>query len=571
MNIPFLKRINSKKKITLFCILFFVFGCYKGIAQTSKDAVAIALKQFVKHAYTNKDSAVYYLQKAKLEAKENSDDLVAVYGRTSDYFTFTTTDLDSSLFYLDKAIKLRPKLKDTVLIAQIYNRKGYVFKIQWKFKEAFLYYNKAISILEKTEEYRLLYNSYVKIGKLYGTLGLYEEAFVYFEKSLQLAEKDTSVSKSFVYRSMGQAYKEKGDYEEAEICFEKAIEIIKKRNNSKKNQAEFIRNNTSLAALAYKKGNYKKALALALKSEKWIKKVKNKETIVGLHLLMGQIYYAVENDSLALHFTEKSYLKAVKMNVGQRKIEGAKQLSLIYQRQQKFDKAMLFLQRYNTMKAAYAQEEVVRELMKASYLATLKEKDEKLIIANENIETKKLHILLIISVCIGLLALAYVVYRQRIKNFLEQLQKSKAKNIQIKENLVVAKRKTVQTQNELNVYTRLLSQQKDSTNKTTFLQSTSIMQQLQQIKILTEDDWLVFKSLFINIHPDFYKNFKVNVDDYSLGDLKLASLIRLNFNTKEIAKILAISPESVRKGKYRLRKKMTFASEKELQKFIYTL
>ena len=41
--------------------------------------------------------------------------------------------------------------------------------------------------------------------------------------------------------------------------------------------------------------------------------------------------------------------------------------------------------------------------------------------------------------------------------------------------------------------------------------NTADAQQLQQIKILTEDDWLVFKSLFLNIHPDFYKNFKVNV------------------------------------------------------------
>ena len=97
------------------------------------------------------------------------------------------------------------------------------------------------------------------------------------------------------------------------------------------------------------------------------------------------------------------------------------------------------------------------------------------------------------------------------------------------------------------------------------------MQQLLDLIILTEEDWFIFKSLFLNMYPDFYKNFKVNVADYSLGDLKLASLIRLNFNTKEIAKTLAISPESVRKGKYRFRKKMTFASEKELQKFIDTL
>jgi len=564
-------RYNVKDKVLLIYIIFFVFGGQKGIAQASKNSVIYALKQYKKHAYVKNDSAVYYLQKAKFAAMGNHDSLVTVYGQTSDYYAFVGDDSDAALGYLNKAIKLRPKIKDTILIAQIYNRKGYVLKMQWKFEEALLCYNKAIAMLESTEKYKLLYNSYTKKGKLYTSVGLFTEAFASFDKALQLAKKDTKVSESFIYRSIGQAHKAKGEYEEAEVYFEKAIEIIQKRKNSKKNQAEYIRNNTSLAQLAYEKGNYKKALELALKSEKWIKEVKKKKSIIGLHLLMGKLYYALGNDSLALYFTEKSYLKAIKKNVGKNKIASAKQLSLIYQRQRNFDKAHEFLERYNTMKAFYAKEEAKYSLMKGVFLETINEQNEKLALVNKSLKNEKSYTVVIGILCIGLLLIIYLFYKRKKYKLLQQLQKSKTTNTRIKENLVVAQRKTLHTQNELDAYTRLLSQQTNLGSETEFLHVKPIMQQLLDLKILTEEDWLTFKSLFLNIYPDFYKNFKVNVSDYSLGDLKLASLIRLNFNTKEIAKILAISPESVRKGKYRLRKKMTFASEKELQKFIYTL
>ena len=241
MNILF-----QKNRGLMFSVLLLILGCNKMLAQTAKDSVAHALKQFKKHAYVHNDSAFYYLKQAKFAAMGNTDQLVGVYGRTSDYFAFVADDLDSSLLYLDKALKLSPKIEDSILIAQIHNRRGYVLKLQWKIEEAFKSYNNAIVILEKIDRPKLLSNSYVKKGKLYTSAGLYSEAFISFDKAIALAEKNKKVSKSYIYRSMGQAYKAKGDFEEAEVYFEKAIEIIKSRKKSKRSEAELTRCKTCL-------------------------------------------------------------------------------------------------------------------------------------------------------------------------------------------------------------------------------------------------------------------------------------------------------------------------------------
>lgn len=56
--------------------------------------------------------------------------------------------------------------------------------------------------------------------------------------------------------------------------------------------------------------------------------------------------------------------------------------------------------------------------------------------------------------------------------------------------------------------------------------------------------------------------------DLSKADYRISMLIRLNFNNYEIAQILGISENSVRKTILRLRKKLNIDSPEELIKLI---
>jgi DNA-binding CsgD family transcriptional regulator len=54
-------------------------------------------------------------------------------------------------------------------------------------------------------------------------------------------------------------------------------------------------------------------------------------------------------------------------------------------------------------------------------------------------------------------------------------------------------------------------------------------------------------------------------------DLQLCAYIKLNMGTKEVARLMNISPESVNTHRYRLRKKVNLAGEQTLDDFIHNL
>ncbi len=85
------------------------------------------------------------------------------------------------------------------------------------------------------------------------------------------------------------------------------------------------------------------------------------------------------------------------------------------------------------------------------------------------------------------------------------------------------------------------------------------------------DDWELFQEAFNNADSEFLKNIKVLHPSLSPNDLKLCAYLRLNLSSKEIARLLNISPRSVEIKRYRLRKKLQLEHEKNLVNYILEL
>lgn len=69
-------------------------------------------------------------------------------------------------------------------------------------------------------------------------------------------------------------------------------------------------------------------------------------------------------------------------------------------------------------------------------------------------------------------------------------------------------------------------------------------------------DWEKFQLLFGEMHPDFADDLRREYPALTAGDVKLACLIFLGLETKQIARILSINPDSVKKNRQRLRAKL---------------
>lgn len=96
----------------------------------------------------------------------------------------------------------------------------------------------------------------------------------------------------------------------------------------------------------------------------------------------------------------------------------------------------------------------------------------------------------------------------------------------------------------------------------------AIMENISSVRILTDQDWEEFKQLFEGVHRGLLDRLLLKYENLTLGEQRLFLLMKLAMSTKEIANILGVSPDSVKKGRYRLKKKLELSDEVLLQDFI---
>lgn len=72
----------------------------------------------------------------------------------------------------------------------------------------------------------------------------------------------------------------------------------------------------------------------------------------------------------------------------------------------------------------------------------------------------------------------------------------------------------------------------------------------------SDNDWEAFKSHFNKVHPELLDRMKSAHPNLTDADLKLCAFLYLGIETKHIAKILSVQPDSVKKARQRLRKKL---------------
>lgn len=78
-------------------------------------------------------------------------------------------------------------------------------------------------------------------------------------------------------------------------------------------------------------------------------------------------------------------------------------------------------------------------------------------------------------------------------------------------------------------------------------------------------DWLGLSN------STFISNLTTLYPDLSKGDIELIKLIRIGMDTKEIAALKNVEPNTIKTAKYRLKKRLSIVSEDSLSKYILSL
>lgn len=91
---------------------------------------------------------------------------------------------------------------------------------------------------------------------------------------------------------------------------------------------------------------------------------------------------------------------------------------------------------------------------------------------------------------------------------------------------------------------------------------------LLNIRILTEDDWSKFKIYFDKVFPGLILKLREQHSNLTGAEERLFLLLKLKSDSREMAGILGISMDSVRKNKYRLKKKLELKENITLENYV---
>lgn len=178
----------------------------------------------------------------------------------------------------------------------------------------------------------------------------------------------------------------------------------------------------------------------------------------------------------------------------------------------------------------------------------LKQQRSQLAFEKKQARNRLLFLILVFSLSLGVGAL-----------FLWRAKQLNLKNeAQFQQELQELKKQIEQYQNEFK------QQVSDPNANTGFIQrqhTVALNQQLQRTKLLTEQEWRTFKLAFEQIYPAFLQKISTHSAQFTPAEIRLLTLSKLGLKSPEIAEILGISMDGVKKGKQRLKKKLVAHSE----------
>jgi PAS domain S-box-containing protein len=114
------------------------------------------------------------------------------------------------------------------------------------------------------------------------------------------------------------------------------------------------------------------------------------------------------------------------------------------------------------------------------------------------------------------------------------------------------------------VLKKTLNDDKLSKSTSEFQKIFDIINSFKQL----DKDWKMFIANFEEVHPGFFSRLKKTHPLLSSSDIKHCACIKMNFDTKEIARFFNIKASSVQISRVRLKKKMNLPDSADLRSYI---
>lgn len=414
-----------------------------------------------------------------------------------------------------------------------------------------------------------------QIGRIELDRQNYESSLNYLNQALKVYEDtNDNIWTAYTLTDIGNNYLDSKKYDDAIQTYGKVMELAEKYNLSD-TKANVIGN---LGVIYYEKGLISQSREKLNEALQYNTSINELYNILSNLLAMTRLEIKANNLKIAEGYADKGIKKADSINKLDKKRDFHFFRSKIYESQGLFKKALAEFNTYNelndslnlvnnakqidALRIGYETEQKEKELIiKKNKIDLLEERKQKA-------ENEKLFLLITL---IGAIAFAIaVVYglRQKIKR--NKTEREKLDNdLAYKEKELTTHALHLAHKNE--VLLELKSQIKELKNSSNSPRNYQKVINTINLDINNDNTWEQFRNYFEDVHKDFNSKVMRNYPEVSNNDLRLMSLLKMNLSSKEIANILNISVEGVKKARYRLRKKLNLNTEESLQELVIEL
>lgn len=504
--------------------------CYYELGETYKK------KQDSKKAFENFFKAEKYILYNNRAALYNS--IGNVYANIKDYKT--------SMNYFIKADALASKNKNEKVLMKIYNSIGFLNTIQNNKEEALKYYYKSLAISEKFKDYSQITLSYNNIGSV-------QASSYQFEKSLNTLLKNkenfkylnqNSISKADLNFNIASLYIELNQIQNAYTYLTLVENYVKSNPNSK---FEFYLPAT-FSEIKLREKKYDQAINHLIQALSFAKKNKNNEYISIAYSKLSNIY-KIKGDFINAFKTQSLFIETNYKVVQQAKENDTKELQIKYEINQyenniKNQKQEIELLRYKSSQANYQYAifiiliiGLIFFVIRQNNIIKIRKRNEKYFAEINSLKEEKLK--------------TEVEFKNKqVTEFALQIQEQNNLLLLLKKNINVIKNNT----KESNIL--------DEVQKTQMMINDTITLNNEKVQLNSEVE-------------DFQKTFlfklKSNFENLNEKEIQIATLLRLNFNTKQIATQVGIAEHSIHNYRYSIRKKMNLEKDVNLVDYLKTL
>jgi len=473
----------------------------------------------------------------------------------------------NAFIYLNKALGLATKQKQKEEEAEIYNLRSWLYYHSSKYPQAFEDILKSYALIRNEiggKNYLYTNRNLYDLGYMYYDFGNFEKSKGYLIEALQYPFA-SSLDEIGCYNTLGITYESLKNYDSAAYYFKKIIQLAKNINH----KAWVGIATGNLGATYYHQSKYSEAIPMlevdykaSMESKEWNSvgytlcmwadiNIKNHNYAVAAKQLEEVSKLEPFNSNMRLrlsYFLKKSALYS-----------GLKQHEAAYQT---LDSARILQiavsKRNDGITFSQAEQKIAVEQHLAQMSVMKAEESKRLVVRN----------FIIVIALLLLIICGQLIYRQHLKQKRNKEELEEASNKLNKylesireKNLLIedfrAEIDVLHTMSELNSNSLTVTKEKEE-----------IADKLKKYTILTDDHWNEFRHLFTKVHTDFFAQVKQKYPSLTQSEVRLLALTKLNLSRKEMAEMLGISPDSVKKTRQRIRKKVELPESMDIEDMI---